>query len=98
MTEAQELADRDPKQDFEAAKKNGDIHLFAVMGFVTDVPGVEGSAKAFLKRVPVHVIEGTSDVLGPGQDRRVREKVRAYAETYNQLVIKFLREQKHSGQ
>ena len=30
MTEAQKFADRDPKEDFEAAMKKHDVHFFAV--------------------------------------------------------------------
>ncbi len=36
--------------------------------------GLKGFDKAFLKRGPIKVIEGTSDVLGPGQDGVPRGK------------------------
>lgn len=93
LTEAQKLAEADPEIEFRAAKKKGQIYFRGVMGAVVDVPGVKGAAKRYLKCVPVRIIEGTSDVLGPGQDRQVRQKVRAYAERYNALVVAFLNKQ-----
>ena len=97
LSEAQRLAISNPKRDFALARDKGDIHFLAVMGLATDVVGVEGPDEAYLKRVPVKVVEGTSDVLGPKQDKSTREKVREYVRVYNTLVIQHLKEQdKHS--
>lgn len=68
------------------------------MGVATDVVGVEDVDKAYLKHVPIKIVEGTSDELGPGQDRATREKVRAYVKTYNTLVLEFLKKRERHSQ
>ena len=97
LTEAQKLAASDPKKDFAAAKQSGDIHFLAVMGFAKEVLGVEGANKVYLNRVPVKVVEGTTDYHRTEQDHATQEKVRKYTLVYNTLVLEFLKEQdKHS--
>lgn len=86
------LSTANAREDFEVAKRNGDVYFLALKGITLDVPGVELGEEPYLKRVKVKVIAGTSDVLGGAQTRHVRRKVRLYAETYNRLVIKFLRQ------
>lgn len=97
LTEAQKLAASDPKKDFATAKQKGDIHFLAVMGFAKEVLGVEGANKVYLNRVPVKVVEGTTDYHRTEQDHATQEKVRKYTLVYNTLVLEFLKEQdKHS--
>src|SRR5436309_609849 len=97
MTEAQKLAASDPKKDFATAKHKGDIHFYAVMGFTKEVLGVESSDKAYLKRVPVKVVEGTSDYFRSELERTTNAKASDYVLAYNRLVLEFLKEQhKHA--
>ena len=97
LSEAQKLAGSDPKKDFAVAKQNGDIHFLAVMGFAKEVLGVEGADKIYLKRVPVKVVEGTSDHFRTQQDKVTNDKARKYTLAYNTLVLEFLKEQdKHA--
>ena len=97
LTEAQKLANSDPKKDFAIAKQKSDIHFLAVMGFTKEVLGVEGADKIYLKRVPIKVVEGTSDSFRTKQDKATNDTARKYTLVYNTLVLEFLKEQdKHS--
>ena len=97
VTEAQKLANSDPKKDFATAKQKNDIHFLAVMGFAKEVLGVEGADKIYLKRVPVKVVEGTSDHFRTQQDKVTNDKARKYTLVYNTLVLELLKEQdKHT--
>src|SRR5437867_7557518 len=90
LSELGKLASSDPVKDFEAAKAKNDIHFIGINGITLLVPGVGEGYQIF--GIEARVVKGTSDFMESEEQLQLTKRVLAYAEKYNELVLRFLSE------
>jgi hypothetical protein len=82
------LEKADPNKDVEEAILRNDWRFVGVMGYTTEVPGVEHFSKQYRKEYGVRVIEGTTDNVTSPDLAHLNEIAHSYALKYNKLLLK----------
>lgn len=90
VKELERLKSADPVSDLRAAIQKGDYRFIGLMGYMLYVPGVQQD-KFYQKHKAefgVKVITGTSDFFEIPEQEELARVGGAYAEKYNQLLLK----------
>jgi hypothetical protein len=75
-----------PVRDFRDAVGRGDHYFVGLYGFALEVPGVDDYHERYADRVPVRMIEGTSDAIKSAEFGRLNDACREYAYEFNRRM------------
>ena len=86
------LESANPDSDAAKSIERDEISFIGLMGYSLEVPGVSGIDGRFRDSVPIRVIEGTTDAVETDEERELNDVGRRYAERFNALILKYLKE------
>ena len=87
------IQDADPVLDAKLAIKQKDFRLAAIYGYSLTVPGLKNTGLAYEHPEKVWIIEGTSD----NKQTELNHLAAKYAETYNGIILKYVKKLKKGG-
>jgi hypothetical protein len=92
--ELRRIASSDPAFDFQEAISRKDFRLIGLKTVGLEIPGTTSFAEhlKYKDLLGVRLIGGTGDVLMSKQHSELQGKARAYAVSYNTMMLRYLRE------
>ena len=88
--ELQRLENAHPKDDLAADIKNGELHFLGIRGYTLTAPGVPDYRDRYANKIPLRIIEGTSDAIASEGERKLQVAATDYAKSYNLQLVKYL--------
>jgi hypothetical protein len=85
------LKSADPVNDAIQTIKNDSLYFIGVLGYATDIPGVDEYYSLYENKIPIKIINGTGDVIISDEMHELNYKARQYALQFNSVILYHLR-------